>query len=91
MFWPRVRAFRLGSSKELFHIRDSPSFGDNPGFDPDLMRTSKYQVHQIKVPVRHSVYMCGVSEGDITLFVAVPESLYRDMPFILRNGDTNVY
>ena len=42
-------------------------------------------------PIRHSVHMCGVSERDITLFVTVPEALYHDMTFILRNDDTNVY
>ena len=90
MFW-RVRAFRLGLRKELFQIRNGPFFGNNPGVVPDLMRTSECRVRQVKAPIRHSVHMCGVSERDITLFVTVPEALYHDMTFILRNDDTNVY
>ena len=67
MFWSRVRAFRLGLRKELFQIRDSTLFGNNPRVVPDLMRTSECRVRQVKAPVRHSAHMCGVSEGDITL------------------------
>ena len=87
----RIRAFRLSSSKEQFQIRDSSLFGNNPGLVPDLMRTSECRVRQVKAPIRHSVHMCGVSERDITLFVTVPEALYHDMTFILRNDDTNIY
>ena len=90
MFW-RVGAFRPSPSNEAFHIRDNPFFGNNPGVVPDLMRISECQVRQVKAPIRHSVHMCGVSERDITLFVTVPEALYHDMTFILRNDDTNIY